>query len=243
MRARLPRPVPRRQELPASIASCILLLRDDALVLDKPAGLPVHRGPRGGASIEDWLEPLRMGKRHLPQPAHRLDADTAGCLVLGRTKPALGTLGRIFAEGRARKTYWAVVRGGPAEAAGVIAAPLRKVSSKAAGWRMETHPDGQAALTRWRVLGRGAGITWLELAPQTGRTHQLRIHCAAAGFPILGDPVYGAGEPGGLQLLARRIELRMEPPIDATAPVPPHMAGAIAACGGPDTPHRAAAGA
>lgn len=241
MHARLPRPASRRQDLheggparaplPDRIAARILLLRDDALVLDKPAGLPVHRGPRGGASLEDWLEPLRMGKRHLPQPAHRLDTDTAGCLVLGRTKPALAALGRIFAQGLARKTYWAVVRGGPADAAGVIDAPLRKVSTRAAGWRMEPHPEGQAAVTRWRVLGRGGGTAWLELAPQTGRTHQLRIHCAAAGFPILGDPVYGSAEPGGLHLLARRIELPMEPPIDATAPVPAHMAAAIAACG------------
>jgi RluA family pseudouridine synthase len=238
MRARLPRPAPGRQALPEPIAARILLRRDDLLVLDKPAGLPVHRGPRGGASLEDWLEPLRMGKRHLPQPAHRLDADTAGCLVLGRTKPALAALGRIFAEGRARKTYWAVVRGGPEGAEGALDAPLRKVSSKAGGWRMEPHPDGLAARTRWRVLGRGAGIAWLELVPQTGRTHQLRVHCAAAGFPILGDPVYGAGEAGGLQLLARRIELPMEPPADATAPVPAHMARAIEACGGGERPPR-----
>ncbi|WP_431267946.1 pseudouridine synthase [Dankookia sp. P2] len=83
------------------------------LILDKPAGLPVHRGPRGGASIEDWLPTLAMGKKRLPQPAHRLDSDTAGCLVLGRTKPMLAALGAIFAAGRAEKTYWAVVRGTP----------------------------------------------------------------------------------------------------------------------------------
>lgn len=240
MRARLPRPAPARQALPGSVAARILLLRDDLIILDKPAGLPVHRGPRGGPSLEDWLEPLRMGKRHLPQPAHRLDADTAGCLVLGRTKPALAALGRIFAEGRASKTYWAVVRGGPEGAAGEMDAPLRKVSSRAGGWRMEAHPQGQAARTRWRVLGRGAGLAWLELAPETGRTHQLRVHCAAAGFPILGDPVYGGAEAGGLHLLARQIGLPMEPPAEATAPVPGHMARAIEACGGGQPPPRPA---
>ncbi len=166
------------------------------MVLDKPAGLPVHRGPRGGASIEDWLEPLRMGRRHLPQPAHRLDTDTAGCLVLGRTKPALGALGRIFAAGQADKTYWAVLRGGPAEDDGVIDAPLRKTSSAARGWRMEVHPEGQRAVTHWRVLGRGAGLTWVEFRPETGRTHQLRVHAAAQGWPILGDPLYGEAAPG-----------------------------------------------
>jgi RluA family pseudouridine synthase len=224
------RPAP-RQVPPADIAARIILLRDEVLVLDKPAGLPVHRGPRGGASLEDWLEPLRMGRRHAPQPAHRLDTDTAGCLVLGRTKPALAALGRIFAEGRAEKTYWAVVRGGPPDDEGVIDAPLRKTSSAARGWRMETHAAGQPAVTRWRVLGRGAGITWLELNPRTGRTHQLRVHCAATGFPILGDPVYGAKEGGGLQLLARAIALPLDPPLVAAAPVPPHMLQALRNCG------------
>ncbi len=230
MQRSVPRRPPPRQALPAAIADRILLLRDDVLVIDKPAGLPVHRGPRGGASLEDWLEPLQMGKRHLPQPAHRLDTDTAGCLVLGRTKPALAALGRIFAEHRAQKTYWAAVRGGPAEDAGEIDAPLLKTSTAARGWRMEVAPDGQAALTRWRVLGRGDGVTWLQLQPRTGRTHQLRVHCAAAGWPILGDPVYGGAEPGGLQLLARAITLPLEPPLTAEAPVPAHMRAALRGC-------------
>jgi RluA family pseudouridine synthase len=233
MRRSVPRPAAPRQAPPAAIAQRILLLRDDLLVLDKPAGLAVHRGPRGGASVEDWLEALRMGKRHLPQPAHRLDADTAGCLVLGRTKPALAALGRIFAEGRAGKTYWAVVRGGPAEEAGTIDLALRKISTAARGWRMEPHAGGQPALTRWRVLGRGAGLCWLELTPRTGRTHQLRVHCAAAGWPILGDPLYGAADPRGLQLLARGIALPVDPPAEAMAPVPEHMRAALAACGAP----------
>jgi RluA family pseudouridine synthase len=232
MRRSVPRPTAPRQA-PPDIAARILLLRDDLVVLDKPAGLPVHRGPRGGASIEDWLEPLRMGKRHLPQPAHRLDADTAGCLVLGRTKPALAALGRIFAEHRAEKTYWAVVRGGPAEDAGAIDLPLRKTSTAARGWRMEAHAQGQPALTAWRVLGRGAGIAWLELAPRTGRTHQLRVHCAAAGWAILGDPVYGAADAQGLHLLARAIVLPLDRPAQASAPVPPHMRAALASCGWP----------
>ena len=234
MRPRVPRPAAPRQALPAEIAARVLLLRDDALVLDKPAGLAVHRGPRGGASLEDWLEPLRMGKRHLPQPAHRLDADTAGCLVLGRTKPALAALGAIFAAGRAGKTYWAVVRSGPGTTEGRIEAPLRKVSSAARGWRMEVHPAGQPAATRWRVLGRAKGMAWLELSPETGRTHQLRVHCAAMGWPILGDPLYGTAAPEGLQLLARAIALPLDPPVMATAPPPPHMRAALEACGWPE---------
>lgn len=209
----------------------ILLQTDAVLVIDKPAGLPVHRGPRGGASLEDHLPALAQGKRHLPQPAHRLDTDTAGCLVLGRTKPALAALGQLFATGKARKTYWAVVRGGPAAQSGRIDLPLRKTSSAAAGWRMEAHAEGQPALTRWRVRGRGPGLAWLELRPETGRTHQLRVHCAAQGWPILGDPFYGTKAPGGLHLLARAIELPLDPPLSATAPVPPALREAFATCG------------
>jgi RluA family pseudouridine synthase len=212
-------------------APAILLRSDSVLVLDKPAGLAVHRGPRGGASLEDHLEALRFGKRHLPQPAHRLDADTAGCLVLGRTKPALAALGRLFATpGAVAKTYWAVLRGTPPGTEGVIDAPLLKRSTARAGWHMAVDPKGQPAITRWRVLGRGPGLTWLELVPRTGRTHQLRVHCAHVGCPILGDDRYGGG-PGALHLLARAIVLPLDPPVSATAPVPPHMRAALAACG------------
>lgn len=231
MRRSVPRAAPPRQALPAAIASRLLLVRDDVMVIDKPAGLAVHRGPRGGASLEDWLEPLRMGKRHLPQPAHRLDADTAGCLVLGRTKPALGALGRAFAEGRVRKTYWAVVRGGPAAEAGRIEAPLRKVSTRIGGWRMEVHPAGQPATTAWRVLGHTPKLAWVEFRPETGRTHQLRVHAASSGWPILGDAVYGGGEGGGLHLLARAIGIPLDPPLAAQASPPEHMRAALAACG------------
>lgn len=209
----------------------ILLCRDDVLVIDKPAGLPVHAGPRGGPSLEDLLPFLAPGRKRPPQPAHRLDTDTAGCLVLGRTKPALAGLGAIFAQGRARKTYWAIVSGGPAASSGRIDLPLRKVSSAATGWRMEAHPEGQPALTRWRLRGRAAGIAWLELRPETGRTHQLRVHCASQGWPILGDPFYGTPHPAGLHLLARAIALPLDPPLEATAPVPAALLPAFTACG------------
>lgn len=200
------------------------------LILDKPAGLPVHPGPRGGPSVEDWLPALGMGRKRPPQPAHRLDQDTAGCLVLGRTRPALAALGALFAAGRVQKTYWAVVRGGPAAEAGEVVAPLAKHSTAARGWWVAVDPAGRPAATQWRVLGRGAGLAWLELSPRTGRTHQIRVHCAHLGCPILGDARYGGGE-GALQLLARAIHLPIEPPVTAIAPVPGHMRAALAACG------------
>jgi RluA family pseudouridine synthase len=208
------------------------VLHEDAevLILDKPAGLAVHRGPRGGPSLEDWLPALRGGKRHLPQPAHRLDAETAGCLALGRTKPALAALGRLFAAGQAEKTYWAVLRGELADDQGEVSAPLAKTSTRAEGWRMVVRPDGQPARTLWRVIGRAPGLTAVELVPRTGRTHQLRVHMAHLGAPILGDARYGGGE-GALHLLARRLVLPLEPVRRAEAPIPAHMQAALARCG------------
>lgn len=200
------------------------------LILDKPAGLAVHAGPRGGPSLEDWLPHLAFGKKRLPQPAHRLDMDTAGCLVLGRTKPALAALGAVFAAQQARKTYWAVVRGQPVAEAGEIVAPLAKRSTAKDGWWMAVDAAGQAAVTGWRVLGRAPSLAWLELRPRTGRTHQIRVHCAHIGCPILGDARYGGGD-GRMHLLARAIRLPLEPPVSAVAAPPPHMQDALLACG------------
>jgi RluA family pseudouridine synthase len=225
--------------LPGWLAARILHIRPEVMVIDKPAGLPLDPGrPQAGnrepnASLADWLPLLQLGKRHLPQPAHRLDRDTAGCLVLGRTKPALATLNALFAERRAEKTYWAIVAGHPPGEGGTLDAPLRKTSSREAGWRMEAHKDGQPARTIWRLLGRSEDTSWLELRPATGRTHQLRVHCALLGCPILGDILYGSAKPapGGMHLLARAIALPLDPPLAATAPIPPAMAAGFARCG------------
>lgn len=206
-----------------------ILFRDQRfVVLDKPAGLPVHPGPRGGASVEDFF-PALSRRREGPWLAHRLDADTSGCLVVALRRAALLAAQAEFAAGRARKIYWAVVRGGPARDAGTIDSRLRKITTPA-GWRMAADPSGQRAITEWRVRRRDGTCSWLELAPRTGRTHQVRAHCAALGCPILGDPVYGGGD-GRLHLLARSIEFVLEPPLAAIAPPPEHMRRALTACG------------
>jgi tRNA pseudouridine32 synthase/23S rRNA pseudouridine746 synthase len=198
------------------------------VVLDKPAGLPVHAGPSGGPSVEDWF-PLLSRRKDGPWLAHRLDADTSGCLVVALRHAPLLAAQALFASGAVRKVYWAVVSGVIRGEHGTVDAPLRRVSD-AAGWCIVVDPAGQAASTDWRVLGRSDELTWLELRPRTGRTHQVRVHCASLGAPILGDSRYGAAA-GGLHLLARSIHLPLDPPVDAVADAPSHMIQALARCG------------
>lgn len=198
------------------------------VVLDKPAGLPVHAGPRGGASVEDVFPSLSRRKDG-PWLVHRLDADTAGCLVVALRHTPLLTAQTAFATGRVTKVYWAVVKGGPVEEAGTVDAALLRRSTPQ-GWRMHADSSGQAAITDWRVLGRGSGLSWLEFRPRTGRTHQIRVHANLLGCPLLGDPIYGEGG-GMLHLLARQIRLNIDPDVAAEAPVPGHMRTAMLACG------------
>jgi tRNA pseudouridine32 synthase/23S rRNA pseudouridine746 synthase len=207
-----------------------ILFRDNRfVVLDKPPGLQVHPGPRGGPSVEDFFSAISR-RRDGPWLAHRLDADTSGCLVIALRHAALIAAQAAFAAGRAEKVYWAVVDGRPRDAAGTVDAKLLKRSGPS-GWRMVADPAGQRAVTDWRVMGMADGRAWLELRPRTGRTHQIRVHCEALGCPILGDPVYGSGDGGRLHLLARSIRLPMEPVLTATAPPPPHMRAALGECG------------
>jgi tRNA pseudouridine32 synthase/23S rRNA pseudouridine746 synthase len=206
-----------------------ILFRDERFaVLDKPPGLPVHAGPRGGPSVEDCF-PLLSRRKDGPWLVHRLDADTGGCLVVALRRAALLAAQAEFAAGRARKTYWAVVRGVPRTASGTIDAPLRRQSTTS-GWRMVSDTAGQRAVTDWRLCGQAGDIAWLELHPRTGRTHQVRVHCALLGCPVLGDPIYGDAQ-GPLHLLSRGIELRLAPPLTATAEPPPHMRAALTRCG------------
>ena len=136
------------------------------------------------------------------------------------------------------KTYWAVVAGAPPQVEGRIEAPLLKTTRKDGGWRMLVDPKGQAAATRYRVMGSGDGLTWLELKPETGRTHQVRVHCAELGCPILGEPMYGALAPqhrkAPLHLHARAVVIPLsknKPPIAVSAEPPEHMRSALTACG------------
>src|SRR3569833_3631458 len=131
-----------------------LLYRDGLmLVIDKPPGLPVHRGPKGVEAFEDYFDALRFGLPRPPSLAHRLDRDTTGCLVLGRHRKALALLGKLFKQGKVGKTYWAVVEGGPAETTGTIDIALSK-RDESRGWWMKADPHGLPSVTTWRVMGR-----------------------------------------------------------------------------------------
>lgn len=208
-----------------------ILFQDDRFVmLNKPAGLPVHPGPRGGPSVEDWF-PALSRRKDGPWLVHRLDADTSGCLLIALRRSSLHAAQAEFAAGRAHKIYWAVVRGVPSTPTGTIDTPLRRQTGRG-GWRMIADQAGKPAVTDWKLLGSAENIAWLELAPRSGRTHQVRVHCALLGHPVLGDPVYGEGT-GPLHLLARSLGLDLAPPVSATAPPPGHMRAALSACGWP----------
>jgi tRNA pseudouridine32 synthase/23S rRNA pseudouridine746 synthase len=285
-------PQPTAEDIQARV-----LYRDGLmLVIDKPAGIPVHRGPKGGANLEASFDALRFGLPRPPVLAHRLDRDTSGCLVLGRHRKATASLGLLFKHGKISKTYWAVVEGGPEADEGEIDIPLGRLNAER-GWWQKPDPDGLPSKTTWKVLGRsplvtsplagevereafGRGVmvagttddpppqpsptrgegaerargdignntsaarqvlptrlTWLALEPITGRTHQLRVHCAASGWPIVGDNIYGNGPRFGepsLHLHAREIVIPLsknKPPVRVVAPVPPHLQERLRMCG------------
>jgi tRNA pseudouridine32 synthase/23S rRNA pseudouridine746 synthase len=214
-----------------------LLYRDGLmLVIDKPAGIHVHRGPKGGESLEDSFDALRFGLPRRPALAHRLDKDTSGCLVLGRHRKALASLGKLFKNGKVGKTYWAVVEGDPAEDEGLIDIALGKLD-ESRGWWMKPDPNGLPSSSTWKVMGREGNLTWLALEPLTGRTHQLRLHCAEMGWPIVGDNIYGrAPRSGGpvLHLHSREVVVPLYKNKDAVkvvAPPPDHMRERLSACG------------
>ena len=292
---------------PEDVLSRVLYRDGLMLIIDKPAGLPVHRGPKGGASIEDYFDVLRYGLPRPPALAHRLDKETSGCLVLGRHRKALAHLGLLFKHGKVGKTYWALVEGGPDADEGVIDLALGRLD-ETRGWWMKPDPKGLPSVTTWKVMGRsgegatlvgavesvgapqaaplppplwgragegggqdlmtcdcgdpppypsptrgeGTGpllgergsssanqkhLTWLALEPVTGRTHQLRVHCSAMGWPIVGDNIYGTaprfGGPG-MHLHAREIVVpisKNKPAVRVTAPLPAHMHERFKACG------------
>ena len=202
----------------------ILFEDGEALVIDKPSGLPIERPRRGGACLEDHFEQLKLGFQRAPVPVHRIDTDTSGCLLLARNPKALTRFSRAFEERRVEKRYLGVLAGVPDASEGTIELSLSKISSAEKGWRMIAAKKGKPSITHWRVLAEIDGHALLEFRPETGRTHQIRVHCEAGlGLPLLGDPVYGDGKGAPRTMLhaaAITVPREGKPPIAATAPVP-----------------------
>ena len=201
----------------------VLYIDGEAIVIDKPAGLAVHPGARTRESLEDFLHQLRFGFHRLPLPVHRLDRDTSGCLLLARNPKAHKAFQRAFEEHRVEKTYVAVLDGVPEAESGTVDTSLGKVSTAETGWRMVEDPRGKHAVTHWRVAAVKNGRAVIVFTPETGRTHQIRVHAASGiGIPISGDPVYGAGKgPMLLHALSLQVDRGAKPPVEATAPLPP----------------------
>ena len=203
----------------------ILFIDAEAMVIDKPAGLPVDTPRRGGDSVVERLDELKLGFQRPPTPMHRLDQDTSGCLLLARNPKARSVLQRAFETRQVEKYYLAVVDAEVEQPQGVIDIPLGKKSSAEAGWRMVVDPTGDQAITHWRKVDARDGRTLVEFKPVTGRTHQLRVHAREAfGRGIVGDRVYGV--PGGPMLLhASRLVVPREkkPAIDVSAPLPDYF--------------------
>ncbi len=213
----------RPRHMPAMLSDRVLFIDAEALVVDKPAGLGVTAGRDGRLSLENHLDSLRFGFQRQPTAVHRLDRDTSGCLLLARNPKAHRRFAAAFEAGSVEKLYLAVVEGVPAALSGTVDLALDKVSTREAGWRIVASPQGKAARTHWQRLAVVGSRALIAFRPETGRTHQIRVHAATGlGLPIVGDPMYGA-DGAAMLLHARALSLPRAPkaPVTAESPLPP----------------------
>ncbi len=239
------RPARKRRELTddeMEFALSMVIHRDDAaIVLNKPAGLATQGGTKTENHVDGLLDALTFGLDNRPKLVHRLDKDTSGALLIARTSRAAGHFAKAFSSRTARKVYWALVVGVPAIEDGFIDLPIGKQPGSGGEKMHVDEKDGQSARTRYRIVERaGNTCAWVELQPYTGRTHQLRVHMAAIGHPIVGDGKYGGKEAFLTGTISRKMHLharriRIDHPkgeqIDVRADLPPHMKDSFADLG------------
>jgi 23S rRNA pseudouridine955/2504/2580 synthase len=239
------RPLRKRKELTdedVEFAQGLVIHKDDAaLVINKPAGLATQGGTKTETHVDGFLDALSYELDNRPKLVHRLDKDTSGVLLLARTARSAGHFAKAFSSRTARKVYWALVVGVPAIEDGFIDLPIGKQPGSGGEKMHVDEKDGQSARTRYRIVDRAGNTTaWVELQPYTGRTHQLRVHMAAIGHPIVGDGKYGGKEAFLTGTISRKMHLharrlRIDHPkghqIDVRADLPPHMADSFADLG------------
>lgn len=201
----------------------VIFIDGEAIIIDKPRGLPVDPPRDGALSLENHLDSLKFGFKRWPTAVHRLDRDTSGCLLLARNPKAHTRFSDAFADRRVTKEYVAVIEGVPDADQGIIDIALSKHSSARGGWRMiADRSAGKSAVTKWIVLDTRQGRTLVKFTPETGRTHQIRAHAAyGLGAAIVGDPIYGTASVAMLLHASYLCVPRDgKPPVEARSPIP-----------------------
>ena len=200
----------------AFIRSLIVYQDDDMIAFNKPSGLPVQDGRGIGRSLDSLLAAFARSNGKRPRLVHRLDAGTSGLIIVAKTQPAAAFLSAEFAERRTKKTYIAIVGGAiPRESAGRIDASLVKVQEAGRARMIVASPDRKGALqarTDWEKREESGSYAAMRLSPETGRMHQIRIHLAHLGCPILGDPIYGSGKQDAPRLMLHALSLEVRRP-------------------------------
>jgi 23S rRNA pseudouridine955/2504/2580 synthase len=233
---------PRLTEDQMAFAETLVIHRDAAaLVLNKPPGLATQGGTKTDEHVDALLDALWFEADQRPKLVHRLDKDTSGALLVARSARAAAAFSKSFSSRTARKLYWALIVGVPSIEDGMIELPIAKQPGSGGEKMHVDEKEGSPARTRYRVIDRaGNNAAWVELQPFTGRTHQLRVHMAAIGHPIVGDGKYGGRDAFLTGTISRKMHLharrlRVDHPdggqIDIRAELPPHFTESLAGLG------------